>query len=53
VLPALLLRAVRCERCYRRRYVFRAIPMLDRVQIKHKPPTSQPSDKLTSTSRVA
>ena len=40
-LPVLLLRPVRCERCYHRRYVFRTIPALERVQIERKLPESQ------------
>jgi DNA-directed RNA polymerase subunit RPC12/RpoP len=30
VLPFLLLQAVRCERCYHRRYVLRTVPVLER-----------------------
>lgn len=53
VLPVLLLRAVRFERCYHRRYVFRTIPALERVQIKHKLPESQAAAGSASDSRVA
>ncbi len=30
-LPILMLRPVRCERCYHRRYIFRTVPVLERV----------------------
>ena len=30
-LPLLMLRPVRCERCYHRRYIFRTVPVLERV----------------------
>ena len=30
VLPFLFLQAVRCERCYHRRYVLRTVPVLER-----------------------
>jgi len=53
LLPALLLRAVRCERCYYRRYVFRTIPVLERVPIERKPPESQTVDKSPPDSRLA
>jgi hypothetical protein len=52
LLPVLLLRAVRCERCCHRRYVFRTIPVLERAQSAHKPPASQTADKPASDSRV-
>jgi hypothetical protein len=31
LLHLLMLRAVRCERCFHRRYVFRSVPVLERV----------------------
>jgi hypothetical protein len=52
VLPVLLLRAVRCERCFHRRYVFRTIPVLDRVQAERKPPESQTAGISAPNSRV-
>ena len=53
VLPFLLLQAVRCERCYHRGYVLRAIPAFDRVQAERKASQSQPPGGSKSGSRVA
>ena len=51
LLPGLLLRPVRCGRCYHRRYVFRTIPVLEPVQSERKRTQSeQPSE---SNTRVA
>jgi hypothetical protein len=53
LLPLLLLRAVRCERCYRRCYVFRTIPVPERVAAAAKEPQSQPPDGTSSDGCVA
>jgi hypothetical protein len=53
VLPFLLLRAVRCERCYHRSYILRTIPALERDQSDRQQPQSQPPPGSTSGSRVA
>jgi hypothetical protein len=53
VLPVLLLRAVRCERCYHRRYVLRTIPVLERVQSERKPSEKPAPDRWTPGGRVA
>ena len=53
VLPFLLLQAVRCERCYRRVYVWSTIPALDRVQPDRKQAQSQASGGSKSDGRVA
>jgi hypothetical protein len=50
-LPALFLQPVRCGRCYHRRYILRATPVLEPVHPGRKQSQSeQPSD---SNSRVA
>jgi len=53
LLPLLLLRAVRCERCYHRSYVLRTISVLERDQNQRKLPQSQTPDNSSSGSRVA
>ncbi len=53
VLPLLLLRAVRCERCSRRRYVLRTIRAFERIPPERKHPGNQPPTGSTSDSRVA
>ena len=47
-LPVLWLRAVRCERCYHRSYVWRTIPALDRAPGKRKRSQSQLADDSTA-----
>jgi hypothetical protein len=53
LLPIFLLRAVRCDRCYQRRYILRTIPVLERLPRELKPPESQSADRLKPRSRVA
>jgi hypothetical protein len=53
VLPLLLLQTVRCERCDRRFYVWRAIPALDRAERHRKQAQKQTSSGSKSDSRVA
>jgi hypothetical protein len=53
VLPLLLLQAVRCERCYHRRYVWFAIPALDRVPADRKQSQSETASGSKSDGRVA
>src|SRR5580693_9892186 len=53
VLPLLLLQTVRCERCYRRGYVFRTIPTLERFQPVRKQSQSEAASASKSDTRVA
>jgi hypothetical protein len=53
VLPLLLLQAVRCERCYHRRYALRTIPTLERLQPERKQSQGQAAGASKSDSRVA
>ena len=53
VLPFLLLQTVRCERCYRRGYVFRTIPTLERFQPVRKQSQSEAASASKSDTRVA
>ena len=53
VLRWLLLQTVRCERCYRRSYVLRTIPALERFQLHRKAPQSQQPTGSKSDGRVA
>jgi hypothetical protein len=41
LLPIMLMRTVRCERCCRRTYVLRTIPVLGRDQVERRHPGSQ------------
>ncbi len=51
-LPLLMLRPVRCERCYHRRYIFRTVPVLERVAPTSRIENQSASDSSTGT-RVA
>jgi hypothetical protein len=53
VLPVFLLRAVRCQRCYHRGYVWRTIPAFERVQPERKELQSQRLGASKSDGRVA
>jgi hypothetical protein len=53
MLPLLLLQAVRCERCYHRRYVWCTIPTLERDQSERKRPASETPAGSKSDGRVA
>jgi len=53
VLPLLLLRPIRCERCYHRYYILRTIPVLERGQPSRKDSLSDPAAKASSDGRVA
>ena len=51
LLPALMLRPVRCDRCYHRSYIFRSVPVLERAGPTDKP---RPSHGTSDTgTRVA
>jgi hypothetical protein len=41
VLPFLFLQAVRCERCFHRRYVLRTVPVLERESGADSPAPGQ------------
>jgi hypothetical protein len=51
-LPLLMLRPVRCERCYHRRYIFRTVPVLERLAPTSRIENQSASDSSTKT-RVA
>lgn len=53
VLPLLLLRAVRCERCYYRSYVLSTVPTLQRDQPDSKQLRRRPADGSRRDTRVA
>jgi len=53
VLPLLLLQTVRCERCLRRSYVLRTIPVPERVQPERHESHGEPPAGSASDSRVA
>lgn len=53
MLPILLLRTVRCERCYHRFYVLRTIPVPERAQSSGKDSQSDRPANASSDGRVA
>jgi hypothetical protein len=53
MLPLLLLRAVRCERCYHRSYVLRTIPALERFETERKQSQGTTSKSSKPNGRVA
>ncbi len=52
LLPALMLKPVRCDRCYHRSYAFRAVPVLERVSAPQSP-AKQPTSTSDTGARVA
>ena len=53
LLPLLLMRPVRCERCYHRAYVMRTISVPERKPSGRGRPESQPQGESGSRSRIA
>lgn len=53
LLPVLMLRPVRCDRCYHRSYIFRAVPILERVGPADKHLPNQPRGTSDTGTRVA
>jgi len=53
LLPAMFLRPVRCDRCYRRSYVLRSVSALERKQPLRKQPQSEHSVNSHSSSSIA
>jgi len=53
VLGILFLQPVRCDRCYVRSYVSRAIPVRERPRLERKQPESQPATTVNDNTRVA
>jgi hypothetical protein len=51
-LPLLMLRPVRCDRCYHRSYIFRTVPVLERVAPSGRLESQSTGDSSTGT-RVA
>jgi hypothetical protein len=53
VLPLLLLRPIRCERCYHRFYILRTIPVLERAQSSRKDSQGDRQVDASSDGRIA
>lgn len=53
LLPVLMLRPVRCDRCYQRSYIFRAVPVLERVRPADKRLSKQAPGTSDTGTRVA
>jgi hypothetical protein len=53
ILAIFFLQPVRCDRCYLRSYVSRAIPVRDRPRLERKQPESQPATTESANTRVA
>jgi ribosomal protein S27E len=53
LLPLMMLRPVRCDRCYHRSYIFRTVPVLERVGSGDKSSPKRPQSTSGTGTRVA